>query len=303
MGQQISFLSCGETIRGVLELPKGATGKVPLAIMAGGWCYVKEIVMPYYAKPLVEAGVGVLMFDYRNLGESDGVRRQHIDPWAQIEDYKNAISFAETLEAVDPERIGVWGISYSGGHVLVVGATDPRVRFIIGTVPVVDGYATLRRCHGETRFAELKKLLLADRRKRSAGEPGDTMPMSSLHPFEEMSTWPYPHVKKIFEDIKAREAPRHEHYNTIESTELLLNYNVAPYATRIYDTPVVIAIAKGDNITSSDLETDIYNLIPNPNKHLAIIEGVTHMSLYSNEDHLAKVGRVHADWVKRTLGL
>ena len=30
-----------------------------------------------------------------------------------------------------PTRIGIWGISYSGGHVLIVGATDPRVKSVV----------------------------------------------------------------------------------------------------------------------------------------------------------------------------
>ena len=34
-----------------------------------------------------------MIFDYRNLGVSDGDNRQHLDPWAQIRDYQNAISF------------------------------------------------------------------------------------------------------------------------------------------------------------------------------------------------------------------
>lgn len=303
MEKQIEFLSEGTIVRGVLKLPETATGDVPLAIMAGGWCYVKEIVMPYYAEPLLRAGVGVLMFDYRNFGASDGDRRQHLNPWAQIEDYKNALTFAETLSGVDKDRLGVWGISYSGGHVLVVGATDPRAKFVISTVPVVDGFATMRRCHGETRFAELQKLLLDDRRERGSGGSGGMMPMSTLKPYEELSTWPYPHVKTIFEDIKSREAPLHEHHNTIESTELLLSYDVMPFAKRLYDKPVLIAIAQGDNITASDLETEVFNAIPNPNKTLAIIEGVSHMSLYSDADKLERVGNVHAEWAKRTLQL
>ena len=77
--------------------------------MAGGWCYVKEIVMPHYADFFVQSGLSVLIFDYRNLGGSDGQPRQHVDPYEQIEDYKNAISFAQTLPEIDPKRVGIWG--------------------------------------------------------------------------------------------------------------------------------------------------------------------------------------------------
>ena len=53
---------------------------------------------------------------------SDGttLRGWHYSPgsdrWAQIRDYRDAITFVETLAGVDPKRIGIWGSSCSGGH-------------------------------------------------------------------------------------------------------------------------------------------------------------------------------------------
>lgn len=302
MERQVEFKSRGETCRGVLHVPEGAHEKVPLLVMAGGWCYTKEIVMPHYATYLRQSGVATLLFDYRRFGESAGQPRQHIDPWDQIEDYKNAVSYAETIPEVDARRIGVWGISYSGGHVLIVAATDPRVRWAISTIPVVDGYPTVRRCHGERRFAELMGLIAADRRKRfESGGAGGLIPMSSSKPADELSAWPFPHVYEAFMDIKQREAPRHEHYSTIESVELLLSYTAFPYCARIVDTPVLMTVAQGDNITSADLEIAAFNAITNPHKTLAVVAGVTHMSLYSNREHLAKVGGIQSRWLQRVV--
>ena len=82
---EIEFNSQGTIVRGDLSLPNGP-GPHPLVIMAGGWCYVKEIVMPHYAKFFGDRDFATLLFDYRTLGASDGQPRQHIDPWAQIED-------------------------------------------------------------------------------------------------------------------------------------------------------------------------------------------------------------------------
>ena len=303
MERKVEFKSRGETCKGMLHVPDGAKGRLPLLVMAGGWCYTKEIVMPHYARYFEDAGIATLLFDYRHFGESSGEPRQHIDPWEQVEDYKNAISYAETLPEVDPHRIGIWGISYSGGHVLIVAATDPRVKWAVSTIPVVEGFTTQRRCHGERRFAELLAVIAADRKKRyETGGPGDTIPMSSTKPHDELSAWPFPHVYEAFIDIKRKEAPRHEHYSTVESVELLLMYTVFPYSARIVDTPGLMTVAKGDNITSADLEIAAFNAITNPNKTLAIVEGVTHMSLYSNRDHLAKVGEIQSRWLTQVLG-
>ena len=109
MRRDIEFASGGETVRGWLYTPDEGEGPFPVIVMAGGWCYVKELVQPHVAQQFADAGLAAILFDYRNFGSSDGARRQHIDPNAQIEDYRNAISFAETLDEVDAERIGVVG--------------------------------------------------------------------------------------------------------------------------------------------------------------------------------------------------
>lgn len=298
--RDVEFNSCGDTIRGTLYLPDGVKNP-PLLVMAGGWCYVKEIVMPYYAADFVAIGCACLIFDYRRFGASGGEPRQHIDPWDQIEDYRNAVSYAKTLDDIDTDRIGVWGISYSGGHAICVAALDPRVKFALSVVPVVDGFPTMRRCHGERRFAALQKLILEDREARQRGAPAKMVPMSSADPDNEVCSWPFAHVRTIFNEIKEREAPNHIHENTLESVELLMQYDVMPYARRLYETPCMMAIAKGDNITSADLEIDVFNAIPCPNKELAIVEGVDHMSLYANNEHLAKVSGAQSDWLRALL--
>ena len=168
MRRDIQFASGGESVRGWLYTPDEGDGPFPVIVMAGGWCYVKELVQPHVAQQFTDAGLAAILFDYRNFGSSDGKRRQHVDPNAQIEDYKNAISFAEMLDEVDAGRIGAWGLSYSGGHVLIVGATDPRVACISAQIPVTDGYRNMRRVHGTMGFRKFEQLLIDDRRRRFA---------------------------------------------------------------------------------------------------------------------------------------
>ena len=301
MDEIVRFKSGGETIAGVLTRPDGLRGDRPLVIMAGGWCYTKEIVMPHYARFFHEIGCATLRFDYRNFGESSGSPRQHIDPWNQIEDYRNALSFAESLSGIDVARTGIWGISYSGGHVLIVSALDARPAFAIATIPVIDGRQTMRRNHGEARFAKLAQVMAEDRRRRFAGEASELIKMSPTESDAESSVWPFPHVYQGFKAIKEREAPLHEHVNTIESVEKLFAYRVIPYAREVYETPVMVTLAHGDNITSADLEIEAFNAVPNPDKELVSVRGVNHMSLYTNAEHLGKVGRVQRDWLKKTL--
>lgn len=296
MREDVEFLSEGVTVRGHLYLPDSFTGPLPVVVMAGGWCYVKELVQPDYARAFVQAGFAALVFDYRNFGTSDGEPRWHINPWDQIEDYKNALSYVERREELDAERIGVWGISYSGGHVLVLAATDPRVKCAVSNIPVVDGYHAMRLVQGSAAFRDLQQLMNEDRRTRSRTGEYAYLPMSSEDPKNELSTWPFPEVTAAFEKLKETEAPNHEHRSTVASVELLCSYDVSPYPPRILNVPTLMTVAEGDDITTWDDEIAIYNAIATPRKRLFVFRNTSHMTLYSNKSRLEIAAAEGSSW-------
>jgi pimeloyl-ACP methyl ester carboxylesterase len=299
--RDLLIASAGEELGATLYTPEG-DGPFPMVVMAGGWCYVKEIVMPHHAAKIVAEGVACLSFDYRGFGASTGTPRQHIDPWAQIEDYRNAITFAETLEEVDPDRIGAWGISYSGGHVLILAAIEPRLRCVVSNIPVVDGWENMRRVHGERRFKDLRERLLQDRRKRCGRTTGaDLLPMSCITPDTTLSTWPFASIFEGFERIRCTEAPRHRHESTVESTEQLLTYSVFPFLPRILGPACLMVVAEGDEITLWDREVAAFDAIPGTQKKLVILPDVSHMSLYSERSHLEIAAAEGAAWLARQL--
>jgi cephalosporin-C deacetylase-like acetyl esterase len=300
--REVEFISGGETVRGDLLLPEG-DGPFPVVVMAGGWCYVKELRQPQYAADFVRRGFAALIFDYRRMGASDGEPRQHIEPWDQIEDYKNAITFVSSLPEIDAARIGIWGISYSGGHVLIVGATDPRVKSVVSNVPVIDGYETMWRMHGTVRFRMLKSLIAEERVKRTESGTHSYMPMSGTPagPNDELSVWPDDDVRTVFEELKATQAPRHEHRNTIASTERLMEYDASVFAPRLINVPTMMIVADGDDITMWDQEIAAFDAIPSPRKELVVIPSTSHMTLYSDVTALDFAARAAGSWFSRTL--
>lgn len=297
----VEFQSEGVTCRGWLFQAEG-TGPRPTVVLAGGWCYVREIVMPAYAQRFAAAGINALVFDYRNLGVSDGNDRQHLDPWAQVRDYQNAISFLARHPSVDPERIGVWGISYSGGHALILAATDPRVKSIVSQIPVIDGYENMRRVHGTMGFRALWNLVLRDRKLRYES-PGERLylPHATEEWADECSAWPFPETVRTFLAIKASEAPLYENRSSVESVDLLLNYDVGPFVKRIYDTPTLMVVAQGDDLTLWDLEIAAFNAIPSPRKKLEILSHTSHMTMYSDQSKIDRSADLACGWFRETL--
>jgi pimeloyl-ACP methyl ester carboxylesterase len=92
-----------------------------------------------YAEALVATGSAVLVFDHRFLGDSGGEPRQHFRIKKQEQDYAAAVSYARGLTGVDPDRVIVWGFSFSGGTAVNVAAKDPRVAGVMLLCPFLDG--------------------------------------------------------------------------------------------------------------------------------------------------------------------
>jgi fermentation-respiration switch protein FrsA (DUF1100 family) len=177
---QVSFASGGVRCAGVHLCGEpehaftGEDGRRPCVVLAHGFAGTVDSGLLPYAERFAAAGVDALAFDYRHFGSSDGEPRQLLSIPRQLEDYAAAIAFARTLEGVDPDRIVVWGSSYSGGHVVPVAVADGRVAAVISQVPAMDGLATLLNGARYAGLGSLSRLVLAGLRDLAgslAGRP------------------------------------------------------------------------------------------------------------------------------------
>lgn len=122
--EDISFkTSDNVTLRGWFYTPsEKGDSKLPCLVMAHGFTALKEMDLNTFAEYFTkELPLTCLVYDNRGFGESDtkeGQPRHEIIPSEQISDYSDAITYAQTRSEVNPNKIGVWGSSYSGGHVL-----------------------------------------------------------------------------------------------------------------------------------------------------------------------------------------
>lgn len=143
--RDVAFASHGVTCRAWLyEPPARGTQKLPAIVMAHGLGGTRDGSLEPYALRFAQEGFVVVLFDYRHLGASDGEPRQLVSIRRQLQDWEAAIAFARSLPDVDPERIGLWGTSLSGGHALVTAAHDPRIAAISAQCPMLDGLLSAR---------------------------------------------------------------------------------------------------------------------------------------------------------------
>ncbi|MFC8009416.1 alpha/beta hydrolase [Streptomyces cinereoruber] len=131
-------------------------GGRPCVVMAHGFGGTRDSGLLNYAQGFAEAGIDTFVFDYRGFGDSGGRPRQDVSVRRQRQDYHAALAAARRLPGVDPDRIVLWGVSYAGGHALVVAAQDARVAAVVSLTPVTDGLASLAHV---VRHAGIGRLL------------------------------------------------------------------------------------------------------------------------------------------------
>lgn len=158
----MSFPSHGETcaawhLTGEGEAFEGPKGR-PCVVMAHGIGGTRDSSLLPIAEAFAEAGLDALLFDYRCFGDSTGEPRQLGSPPRHREDYAAAVDFARDLDGVDPERILLWGTSWSGGHVVYVAADDARIAAIICQTPDLDGVRTLREISRYANWGQLARV-------------------------------------------------------------------------------------------------------------------------------------------------
>ncbi|MFA5892275.1 MAG: alpha/beta hydrolase, partial [Actinomycetota bacterium] len=160
--REVAFLSGGVTCRAWLYVPAEASQRpAPCIVMAHGLSGTRDASLEPYAKRFADAGFYVVLFDYRYLGASDGEPRQLVSIPRQLDDWKSAIAFARTVPGVDADRIGLWGCSLSGGHVIVAAARDKRIAAVSAQCPMLDGHASARMVRKQVGFGKIARLAAA----------------------------------------------------------------------------------------------------------------------------------------------
>jgi uncharacterized protein len=174
MKKEVVIWSEGTRVAGDLFLPDDLKDgeKRPAILLCHGWAGPKSHLSATYAPFFCKGGFICLTFDYRGWFESDArvamaekqppldgdgfvtVRgepvREIVDPLDQNRDINNALDFLIEEPAVDSSRIGLWGSSFGGGHVLYVAGHDPRIKAVVSQVP---GMGAAPDAHGFAALA------------------------------------------------------------------------------------------------------------------------------------------------------
>ncbi len=249
--------------------PDNQNSRLPGITMAHGYGGTKHHGLERFAEAFANAGFAVLLHDHRGWGDSGGEPRQDINPWQQITDWRRCISYLQSRPEVDEARVGLWGTSFAGGHSIVLGATDRRLKAVVAQVPTIDGYAAGQRRVPPESIAELEAAFAEDERAQLKGEPPKTQIIVS----EEATSRPsYKAADAVTFYLQPVPAGVWENHVTLRSTRWARMYSPGLWVDRVSPTPLLMVVADHDHIAVTDLALQAYERALEP-KRLVMIKG------------------------------
>ncbi|KAG2492508.1 hypothetical protein HYH03_009173 [Edaphochlamys debaryana] len=139
----------------------------PIVVMAHGLGSQKDMGLHPYAEQFAASGLAVMVFDYRSFGGSDGWPRHEVNWRKHLEDWEAAVEWVAAgglgTDRVDPRRLALWGVSYSGGHVLSTAAAlgPERVAAVVANEPYLQAQTAVAQLVQERGLVTLARAVAA----------------------------------------------------------------------------------------------------------------------------------------------
>jgi dipeptidyl aminopeptidase/acylaminoacyl peptidase len=152
----VTFPSDGVTIAGSLRLPP-APGRHPAVVYAHGSGPGTGNQISLLAHFFLHRGIAVLGYDKRGVGASTGDWRR-IDFPELASDALAAVRYLRSRPDIDPQKVGLFGISQGGWIVSLAASRSPDVAFFIshsgpGVSPRKQEFTMLTNIMGEAGFS------------------------------------------------------------------------------------------------------------------------------------------------------
>ncbi|HUQ78479.1 MAG TPA: alpha/beta fold hydrolase [Patescibacteria group bacterium] len=291
--EHVRFFSRGSALAGTLLLPDGASPErpVPAVAQGPGWLGLRDakLYQPYHDS-LLAAGIAVLVFDYRGFGDSEG-DASYFDPMAQVEDWRNALTYLESRPEIDGGRLGAFGSGGTGGgNAVMVAGLDERVKATVSQVPIADGRDWLHRMRRESEWLEFLAAVAEDRMKRvTTGEATMVAPREGI-----MVPTPERKTTTIKSDVDGRIPALVQ----LASAEAVFAYRPIDVVDRIAPRAIMLIAVEKDATTPEDHAFALYEKAAGP-KRLVVQTGTTHYAAYAQYRDV--VNPLIVDWFERYL--
>ncbi|KAK3054966.1 hypothetical protein LTR09_004126 [Extremus antarcticus] len=233
--------------------------------------------VPEVAEALQTANINALVYDSRNLGESDGQPRHDIDPAKQVCDYSDALTFLLTQPTVNAAAISFWGMSFSGTIALRAASLDKRARSCIAACPYLDLKPPPEKA------AKVLAKCMKDRESRGVGNPPTYLPMLTAAGTNPAGL----HLQLDAEELRLVETAKRRVENfdtksTVETYYKFFTWGPEEIIKYISPTPVLLIVPEKDTWSLPEKQYAMFETLQTP-KQLHTVQGKGHLTLFTGD--------------------
>jgi alpha/beta superfamily hydrolase len=288
MHHTISYFSEGSKIAAHLYLPTSVSTPLPAIILCHGFAGVKELLLPAFAHYFSKHGFATLCFDYRGFGESEGERGRLV-PEYQIRDIQNAITYMQSRDDINNDKIALWGSSFGGANAIITAARDKRVKCLCVQLTFADGERVITGSMSTEEELKFLETIGKMQQKKVTTNKELMVPIHKVLTDEQ---------SKTFYNEKVASFPALEIKIPFLTVAETMGHKPESFLDDL-NIPIHIVSADHDSV-NPPLESQIlYEKAHEPKAHL-IVEGASHYEVYEG-NYFDLVAKAQVEWFGKYL--
>lgn len=281
---QISFVSNGLNLSGVLHVPEGLRSgeRRPAFIVLHGFGGNKENGNSVtITEQLVRWGYVAMRFDFRGCGESGG-QKAWILCEDQVEDTKSALTYLSSCPDVDPERIALIGSSFGAAVAVYTGGVDKRVAAVVSAGGWGNGERKFRRQHPtQEAWQRFTDMLVKGREHRAKTGSSLMVPRFDIVPIPE-------HLRGNLNQASVMEFPA-------ETAQSMYDFRADDVVGEIAPRPLLLLHSANDSVTPTEESIELFRRARQP-AELHLLCEVDHF-MFGEQN--PRVLQLTLDWLNR----
>jgi len=258
---EVTFYSDSDKIAGYLFTPndwKAGDPPRPGILVLAGYSGNTQADCTHMMKRLCAEGWFVFGYDYVGFGKSDGKRNRH-RPLEQAQNTYDALTYMQTVPGIDPERLAIYGTSFGCANGIWVTAHDERVKCLVTSVGVTDGYEWMRSIRRPWEWLAFKDRVLKEAQKRVVSGEGTLVPNGEIMLRDPESQRQRDMHAQAGHTFQSEE-------RDIESAEAVMRYRPDWVVDKISPRPVLMIYAEHDNLVPPAQQLSAYKKCGEPKK-------------------------------------
>lgn len=272
--QTVTYYSEGDIVVGDLYFPDNfdPEKKYAAVLQCQGFTGIRDMVQPEFAKYFTDAGYVSFAIDYRGWGDSGG-ERGRLAPLEQVDDVRNGLTYLETLDYVDPERLAVFGASFGALIGPYTAAVDKRVKANLGMVGVAHGYEAVTNARTPEQMKEWEQKVAQARRRRVVSNEIDReLNVMSVFVDDQSMAW---------EPAMWEAVPKWQNWFGFDSIGRVMDFRPIDIIHRAAGRATLMIVANNDTTGSPDSYRELFEAAAEPKRLVAVDCG--HYEMYDGD--------------------